>query len=332
MSVNEFERLLDRYYRGSCTEAECVWVERWLANAKLDTDTGWDRLTATEKQAFIDRLYSAITRTVAEPQAAALPSIFRRRRRLWWAGGIAASICFAVVAYLSVRRPDTAMPIEWQTVVTEPGQRKQLQLTDGTTVWLQGGGELTYPTRFAGNQRVVRLDGEAYFDVSHNAERPFIVSAGELETEVLGTAFNVEAFSELDKKVVSLLTGRVAVRIRDSVGAAYGDAVVLAPNEAAVFDRTKVLLAKNDLPVFGSAEDFKSGNLKFDETSLDDVLFRLGKAYGITIEFDREKAAQHRITGDFAVGEPIDDVFRSLARSTGAQYRRNGKTIRLDFK
>ncbi len=329
MRLNEFERMLERYYEGNDTAAERVWIERWLASIRLGADAGWDRLTATEKQAFIDRLYTGIAHTIAKPQTVNSPPAPRRRLR--WAVGVAASVCFAVAAYLALQPPEVPAPAEWRTVATAPGQRKQLQLPDGTSVWLQGGGELVYPARFVGDQRFVKLNGEAYFDVYADAEKPFLVRAGELEAEVLGTTFNIEAFAELDRKVVSLLTGKVAVRIRDSIGGEHGKAIVLEPNQAAVFDQTTVSLAKSALPIFGSAEDFKSGSLNFDETPLDDVLFRLGKAYGITIEVDLKKAARHQITGDFSVREPIDDVFKSVARSTGAYYRRDGKTIQLDF-
>lgn len=332
MSLNEFERLLERYYTGNCTPEEEAWVSRWLANANLGQPNRWHELSSTQKQQYIDQLFSDITQTTgaasSEPRRPA-----SRIRRLAWFGGVAASVCIIVMAYLLVQqqgaKPESAT--EWKTFMSEPGHRKQLQLADGTTIWLQGGSELSYPEEFSAGRRVVKLDGEAYFDVSRRPDMPFIVIAGDLETEVLGTSFNVEAFSALDKKVVSLIEGKVAVRIRDSTGMQRGSDIVLSPQEAAVFQVTENRLAKSELPVFGSPQDFKSGNLQFDETPMTEVLFRLGTAYGVDISYDQEKAKAHRITGGFTVSEPVDDVFKSLARSTGAQYNRTGKAITLSF-
>lgn len=332
MSLNEFERLLERYYAGNCTPEEEEWVTRWLAESTLHPSNPWHDLSEEQRQRYVDQLYMDIVHTTRG--ASIEPSIApkRRVRRMAWLGGVAASICLLTVAYLWIPKDDADTGASsWEVAAAAAGEKKKLQLADGTMVWLQGGSELHYPADFGKEERQVRLDGEAYFDVAHQAERPFIVRAGDMETEVLGTAFNIEAFAALDRKTVSLIEGSIAVRVRDHAGVQQGSEIVLSPMEAVVFHTATNELARSDLPVFGTAEDFKAGNIQFDETPLDEVLFRLEAAYGVEIHVDQMLASQHKITGDFLTSESIDDVIRSIARTAGAHYQRDGRSITITF-
>src|SRR5690606_36020397 len=96
----------------------------------------------------------------------------------------------------NVAPEDDALADAELTLTTPRGGQYQTTLADGTKVWLNAGSSLTYPMHFAGNERRVTLEGEAYFDVSHDAERPFIVHVNDTEIRVLGTQFNVNSYNK----------------------------------------------------------------------------------------------------------------------------------------
>lgn len=321
MSLNEFEQLLKRYYEGQCSPKEKTWVDKWLENTNLQTKSPWERLSQEEKQVYIDNLYSDI-KTSIQTESEAEVSVDHISRRRWiWPAAVAASIACAIGLYFSFQQKDISVEQqrvqEWTSLDLESGKRKKIALSDGTVIWLQGGSSLDYPQLFDSTVRVVRLDGEAFFEVASDTAKPFIVKSGDLETQVLGTSFNIKAFSELGEKVVSLVEGKLAVRSLGIAGE-IAQEVLLSASEAAVFSAQDRTLAKSDMPVFNSSDDFKLGSLSFDDTPLDQALFRISKAYGIEIRFDRAKAAKHKINAAFSISDPVKEVVQSMAKSTGS--------------
>lgn len=110
------------------------------------------------------------------------------------------------------------------------GGEYQLELSDGTQVWLNAETKLVYPVRFVGGERKVILEGEAYFEVSEDKKHPFIISVGDLEVKVLGTSFNVHGYADEENIVTTLLTGSVQINKQQQV---LG---VLRPSEQGVWD------------------------------------------------------------------------------------------------
>lgn len=110
--------------------------------------------------------------------------------------------------------------------VTKVGELSKLTLPDSTIVWLGAASTLKYPKAFTGSQRSVELDGEAYFEVTHNDTLPFIVTSGSVETRVLGTKFNVKAYEEDPEATVTLVSGKIEVTSGDRVSP-----VILSPDE-----------------------------------------------------------------------------------------------------
>ena len=117
-------------------------------------------------------------------------------------------------------------------VVTAIGGEYALILSDGTRVWLNADSELEYPVEFVKKERIVKLSGEAYFEVAPNPEQPFIVEAGGIQTRVLGTSFNIQAYRNEKSVYTTLLTGSIRVAVADG-----GDAVVLTPGREAIWEK-----------------------------------------------------------------------------------------------
>lgn len=112
------------------------------------------------------------------------------------------------------------------TEVNQVGEVSKLKLPDGTMVWLGAASSLTYPKAFSDSLRYIELDGEAYFEVTHNEKSPFVVKSGTVRTRVLGTKFNVKAYDEDMDVAVTLASGKVAV-----LSSSRENPTILSPNE-----------------------------------------------------------------------------------------------------
>ncbi len=150
-----------------------------------------------------------------------------------------------------------------------------IQLSDGTLVWLNAGSSISYPVAFNNKQRKITINGEAYFDVVHDKNRPFIVSkAGVMNVEVLGTRFNVNAYDYEAR--VTLLEGSVKVRADNPKNVAQ----VLTPGQQAIINKAVVQLTK---PVVAQETAWKEGYFSFNNSSLSSVLQQLSIWYNLEV-------------------------------------------------
>lgn len=169
----------------------------------------------------------------------------------------------------------SGMKLHTYTLSIPRGKSYHLVLDDNTEVWLNADSKLLYPNHFADNERIVELDGEAYFKVAKDAKRPFIVKSKYLTTKVLGTEFNFRAYN--NNVGVTLVEGRVAVQQNE------GKETVLTPGQNATIVGDELQISDVDVRKFTSWVD---GYFYFDEAKLEDIMKELGRWYNINIEFE----------------------------------------------
>lgn len=174
---------------------------------------------------------------------------------------------------------------EMKTISTPRGKDYELVLSDGTVVLLNADSKITFPTRFAGENRTVKLVGEAYFKVSKNKHRPFIVETGNLYTKVLGTEFNLKAYPHSDVNV-TLIKGSVAVN-------AEGKEVMLKPGQNAEYSEDKDIEVTT-VDTEGYIQ-WKDGYFYFDNVPLIDVVRDLGRWYNVNIEIRNNSLMSYRL-------------------------------------
>ena len=174
---------------------------------------------------------------------------------------------------------------EMKTISTPRGKDYELVLSDGTVVLLNADSKIAFPTRFTGDKRTVKLVGEAYFKVSKNKHRPFIVETGNLYTKVLGTEFNLKAYPHSDVNV-TLIKGSVAVN-------AEGKEVMLKPGENAEYSEDKDIEVTT-VDTEGYIQ-WKDGYFYFDNVPLIDVVRDLGRWYNVNIEIRNNSLMSYRL-------------------------------------
>lgn len=201
-----------------------------------------------------------------------------------------------------------------QEIVTQPGTKTHLFLPDSTEVWLNAASTLRFPSVFAGNERRIELDGEAYFQVYKNKQKPFIVNTRFQEIEAVGTAFNISAYTGDLKYSTTLAEGKVKVadRENESQVASLEQGVQLNYNtQTKLYQQQRVRV--NDVIAW------RDGVLIFNETPFFEVAAKLGRWFNADIKIADQSVANYRFTGTFT-SESLEQVMELLALSTPIDY------------
>jgi ferric-dicitrate binding protein FerR (iron transport regulator) len=178
--------------------------------------------------------------------------------------------------------------------LTAQADIQQVELSEGSQVTINSNTTLTYPKKFVGNKREVELSGEAYFEVAEDPNRPFIIHAGAIQVEVLGTSFNVKAYEHLNQIEVTVASGKVAVYATE----APDDRVVLVKGQMAYFYKEEVKIEKklNENINFAS---WKTKQIIFEDTPMPDVIRIINEIYKSDL----------RLVGDELISCPVTTTF-----------------------
>lgn len=203
-----------------------------------------------------------------------------------------------------------------------------VRLSDGSVVSLEKGSRISYESSFNGDNRIVYLSGEAFFEVTKNPKKPFFVYANELVTKVLGTSFTVRAYKEDKEVTVEVKTGRVSVfskKNQDQTALANNSTLtglVLTPNQKIVFKRdieqlTKTLVAEPAIVL--PKKDIQPVNFDFDDTPASEVFRVIKEAYSINIVYDDGVLKHCPITAPLT-DQTLYDKLNIICKAIGARY------------
>ncbi|MCK9410673.1 MAG: DUF4974 domain-containing protein [Prolixibacteraceae bacterium] len=209
-------------------------------------------------------------------------------------------------------------PAVVQEISTIYGMRTKFQLSDGTMVHLNSGSKLIFPDEFEDKARKVELIGEAFFDVSPNPSKPFIVRTSAINVRVLGTSFNLQAYPGTNKVSTTLVHGKVVLeREMDGISKQVAE---LKPSDRAVYKTEEKAInvsVEEDLDKFTA---WKDGKLVFFNDPIEDVAEKLGNWYNVTVKIYNQELKRYRFTATFT-DEPIEQVLDLLSKSSPIQYR-----------
>ncbi|MBK5723115.1 FecR family protein [Dysgonomonas sp. Marseille-P4677] len=195
------------------------------------------------------------------------------------------------------------------------GEKVSLTLSDGTKVWVNAKSKFTYPSLFGEKERRVFLDGEAFFDVKSNAKIPFIVETSKGQIKVLGTEFNVDAYSQSSRISVSLFKGKVEI-----TGAMAPKPVVLSPNEyfESVNNISKIGEFENN-----SAALWKDGLIAFKDTPFLELMKTFEKYYDVKIEILNTKLSDIELTGKIRINDGIEHALKVIQKNANFSFQRD---------
>lgn len=228
-----------------------------------------------------------------------------------------------VLAYRdTMGTPETAMV--YNRLAVERGGEYKIELADGSAVWVNSDSELEYPVWFSGGRRVVKLRGEAYFEVHSDTTCPFVVVANGVEVEAVGTEFCVN--SRKRETVTSVLVeGRILV------GKQSGK-LALKPNQLAVYDCVADRVTEVRTVDVRKYVDWKTGDFIFSDDRLEDVMKKLALWYNCEVVFTNDALKEIRLSGDMKRYDTIEEFLRFLTLSTGARFEVKGRTVMVYIK
>lgn len=200
------------------------------------------------------------------------------------------------------------------------------QLTDGSQVTINSGSSLQMPRKFRNDRRTIKLDGEAYFEVTPDPARPFIINTGKIEIKVLGTAFNVSAYKKDNTIEVVVNTGQVALT-KDGITT---ERIILKPGNRGIFDKSDQSL-KLSLNVDPNYLSWKTRQLVFNDKPLEEIILTVNKLYHSNILITDDSLKKDRITASFN-NQSLDAVLNVLAATLDLDIRESDGNIILDQK
>jgi len=314
----------------------------WQSNPEPDTTADADAYLAHLKR-MEDKGVAFDDEPIGDIPLQQVP--IRRRRFFLYAGtGIAASLL--LFGWFLFKNPGTqkngnkVLARQVNEVSTRYGSKSQVQLPDGSLVWLNAGSKITYGKEFGKKIREVTLSGEAFFDVVKDADHPFVIHASSIDIRVLGTAFNVKAYPEDEKTETSLIRGRIEVSIKSRPN----DKIILSPNEKLVVDNKSMrvqqdaaendyepLIAVNKLkinPVDSTVAETQwiENRLVFDNESLRELAVKMERWYGVDIEIADSAMMEKRFTGKLD-NENIEQAMEALRYTSPFSFERKGNKI-----
>jgi transmembrane sensor len=198
---------------------------------------------------------------------------------------------------------------------TKLGEHAKITLSDGTQIWLNAGSLLKYPVEFKGRTREVYLTGEAFFDVAKDKEHPFIIHTDKMDTKVLGTSFNVQAYPDHTTQEVSVLTGRVNVK-----STVTEENVFVTPGQKVVFkSHNNKLQAFTDIPV-NSISLWRKNIIVFEDAPLPEVIATINRNYNVAIQIDNKNLNNLKISAYFKE-LPVNQVVALVCNIINANYK-----------
>jgi ferric-dicitrate binding protein FerR (iron transport regulator) len=365
---NEINEIISRVLSGDATSEEIHQLLHWFNKSEENPkdfakhEMLWNALEIIgRKHEFnTERAYQKFTDRIEGAGEKKSLSFFYRISRIAAMLVFASGLAFLAGYYL---RPATKQSTTCK-IVTPKGSKAYIELADGSKVWLNAESKLTYPETFSENSRDVYLDGEGYFEVAKNKDKPFIVHTSKINIRAIGTAFNVKSYSSEDIIQTTLVEGSVAVEKqgieKGTKNSNQSPVVYLKPNQQATFYKTtsvvdvnsktsvvkaepKPVIKSNDVLVKKDSLLFdekvntdlfiswKENKLVFDNEPFESLSVKLERQFNMKCKFMDEEIKAFRFTGKFNEIS-VEQLFAALQYASPFHYVINENDIHISLK
>lgn len=229
--------------------------------------------------------------------------------------------------YIDYSRQDNDSQVKevvYNELIVPAGGEYRLVLSDGSVVYMNSESRLKYPVKFIEDKRVVKLEGEAYFDVTHDEQHPFIVRTEQLNVKVLGTGFNVMAYKGDARTEVTLVHGKVDVKSKNI-------SEILTPSRQFVMNNDTREYEVRSVNV-NTYVDWKNGILNFDAMPLEELGEKVSRWYGVKFFFSKESLKYLKFSGAFKKYNNIDYILDLIEATTDVSFELKGDVVIVNEK
>lgn len=244
---------------------------------------------------------------------------------------IAAALIFLVVVsyYVGKNNSNTKVDsqlsnISWVVKENPPGQKSKLFLPDGSIVWLNAASSITYGSDFSDSVRLVKLQGEAFFEVAKDTLKPFIVQTEKIYTTALGTVFNINSYSENKSVDINLISGKVKITAEN-----LAENIILNPGEAVKYNLT-TNSGQKYLFDYEKTTSWKDGVLIFEDATFEEIIQTLKRWYGVEIEVAGIPNSRWQFSGRFD-NEYLSNVLEVMQYNREFQYELKNEKLKIIF-
>ncbi|NDV68837.1 FecR family protein [Dysgonomonas sp. 25] len=310
------QETLYRFFNGQTSEEENALLEKWIGESPDNERTFLEQRKLFDSILLLKDEHDIQSILADKKEEAALYP--KRRYNLFREVLKIASVAVIAffVTYFLIEKPEEPNYTAMQTITVPAGQRINIVLPDGTNAWLNARTTIQYPVSFNAKERFVKLDGQAYFDVYHDEEIPFIVETEKGRIQVLGTQFDVLDYSGAHSFETALMDGSVKV----SLHADPKQEMILSPDN-------KVFLADGRLQQVALTDynsyRWKEGLISFVNNPFVDIMKEFEKSYGIEIVIHNNTVSDYSYTGKFRITDGIDYALRVLQKDLHFTYTRD---------
>jgi transmembrane sensor len=320
MNEKEFNALINRYLRGKSTEKE-----EKLLNELFDThaqEKEWFVMHGIDEIKLEKSLRKKVRRAINSQEKPTKNKSISYGTVLFTILILLAGI--ATTVYFLQPLPSGRLVMK----STASGQKLTVTLSDGSTVRLNAESSITYPEVFSEERREIQLTGEAYFSVRENNDKPFIVNSGNIQTSVLGTAFNVNARDSAHISV-ALVSGKVQVKSLASESEGQSKAFYLAPGQCANYSRES---GRFTIAPFNKEKliAWKDGIIYFSAASHEQVFNQLARWYGVEFVFENSPEEEWEVTGEFK-DMSLELLLNTISNAKGFTFQMQKDTVLISF-
>lgn len=307
-----------------CSRQELAQLKSWLSDASAQPEVEewlaehWALSPEIDSATVIESLFQQIQ---TYPKARTKSSGFSLSRMVSIYQRIAAFLLIPLIGFgilYWVVQPGIEVDATIETIAPR-GQKSQIVMADGTKVWLNSDTKIRYPGNFGKNQRQVYLDGEAFFEVSKNVRRPFLVHTPQMTVKVLGTKFNVKAYPDEDQVETSLFEGKVNLLWQSPTNEKLVEKEV-APGQSFVYTKTSGELLQNRFP-HDEIDGWKTNRLIFRDDTFANLVRKVERWYDVKVVYDEKLFNDRRLTVELYEGERLERLMEIVSLVLSVDYR-----------
>jgi ferric-dicitrate binding protein FerR (iron transport regulator) len=219
----------------------------------------------------------------------------------------------------------TQSSVLYNTITTPRGGQYEIILPDGSKVWLNAASSIKFPTAFTGKERQVKMEGEAYFEVAQQASKPFVVVTGNAEIKVLGTRFNINAYSN-ENHLIRATLAEGAIHVASLSGNGEGLGVRLKPGQQAVLSIQTSNINIREVNV-DQMLAWKNGLFYFDDTNIKAIMKQVTRWYNVDVIFATQQLKNKNYSGIMSRYSNVEDVLKRMELTGTIHFKVEGKTI-----
>ncbi|MFA5849240.1 MAG: FecR domain-containing protein [Bacteroidales bacterium] len=349
------KRLLIKHIVGEATERERKEVTEWISSSKMNEsyyinlmnlvvsqDMSKDSLHIFSKEEIRDRLLDVKEKIRGKNKEEFRGNISQQSPKMktgkyYFAVAVAAATLLLLSVLLNLYQFNSDAKEEMvttssltigpktdviNTFYTERGVKGKIVLEDSTVVWLNSDSKIIFPEHFSSDSRQIRFEGEGFFEVAKNSERPMVVTTAKgMMIKVLGTKFHIKSYNNDDSEQATLFTGKIqlAKEVKGNGGAMVQQTIEMVPNETVIFNRNGVELISHNADTTKKVA-WKRGELVFDETPMSEVVKMLERWHGAKIVVSDNAVLRHKFTGSFNA-ESLVQVLELIKFTSPVDYK-----------